>query len=393
MPIRNIIVYSKTLPPEHVGGIETNGYNFIQYLAGQPQFNLVVVTQKAKLARKGVFQRQSSAWVDYGGSCVLTFFQTKKYFKRVTNVLALFSERGFLPGETVIFHNSLDLYDSYATLRKAGYHQIGRSGGNDIFFMQNHPETGTGFIRSMQMLDRLFVNSQYSLERSREAGIPGEMMDVIKGGCLIPPPRLARALLPGFSTDTPVVISCGRLVDFKGIDDALEALAQVKRAGVAFHYLLVGDGDDRKVLEEKARTLGLDANVCFLGKVQPDQINNLYQAADLYLSTSKGVIRNHNGRRYLHTETMGRSLCEAQANGLPAVTTDAGGSAEMVRDGETGLVVKEGSVSEIARALTALLQDAVLRKQMGANAYRYAAEELSWDAVFGRYVATMSTMG
>lgn len=389
MPIRNVIVYSKTLPPEHVGGIETNGFNFIQYLAAQSRFNLMVVTQRSVLPRKAIFWHQDHDTVTYGQASVNTWFQTKKYFKRVPNVLALFAKTGFAPRETVIFHNSLDLHDSYAALRDAGYRQMARSGGNDIFFMQNHPETGASFIRSVKLLDRLFVNSEYSLARSREAGVPAEMMDIVKGGCEIP--ALSNRS-KHVSSEGPLIITCGRLVDFKGIDDALDALAQVQQAGIPFSYWLVGDGQDRAALEAKARVLGLEKSVRFIGKVQPDRINELYQQADLYLSTSKDVIRTHNGRQYLHTETMGRSLCEAQASGLPAVTTNAGGSAEMVCDGKSGLVVNQGNVQEIAAALKTLLTDEELRNRMGEFAYQYARESLSWDAVFGRYIAAMDAL-
>lgn len=385
MPIRNVIVYSRTLPPEYVGGMETNAYNLIRYLAIHSKLNIAVVSQKKKLRRWLIF-KEDCALVSYGGTEVMTHYRKKKFFKRTSNVVGLLASLGFDSRETVIFHNSLDLHPHYCELQKAGYAQVARSGGNDIFFMQGDQGEDKAFQRHVACLDRFFVNSQYSYRRTCEVGVPASLLEVVKGGCEIPPVLKNRVAQLGLPADRPIIITCGRLVDFKGVEDALDALALLKQRGERFFYLIVGDGEDRSSLQERAARLGLQDDCRFYGKVSPDDIYGLYQCADVYLSTSKSIVRTREQRSYVHTETMGRSICEAQANGVPVVTTDAGGAPEMVKDGVTGIVVPEGDVANIADAVHQLLSDKARRDTYARAALAFATRELSWETVFSRYV-------
>src|SRR5262249_38736852 len=73
------------------------------------------------------------------------------------------------------------------------------------------------------------------------------------------------------------------------------------------------------------------------------------------------------------------------AAGRPLVASRAGGLPELVRPGETGLLVPERDVKALAEAIETLARDAELRERMGAAAQRLIREELTWDAVAGRF--------
>ncbi|MYM63392.1 glycosyltransferase [Pseudomaricurvus sp. HS19] len=298
----------------------------------------------------------------------------------------VFRSAGFKPEETLIYHNTLDLFPFYASYKSAGYRQVARSGGNDIFFMDR---TSGAFIDAVNQLDFLIVNSVFSLRRSAELGIEEKRLRVIKGGCEAAPDQTPALEL---ADDRPVILNCGRLVDFKGLEDALHALAEVKRQGLSFLFVIVGEGELEKDLRNLAGELGLADDVCFYGKVSPLMVQGFYKHSALYLSTSKDVMRESKGRRYLHTETMGRSICEAQANGVPLVATDAGGVPEMLQDGTTGLLVPQGDVGAIAGAVGQLLADEPLRRRMGDKAREFAETEFGWDRVVSQSIDLVASI-
>jgi len=79
-------------------------------------------------------------------------------------------------------------------------------------------------------------------------------------------------------------------------------------------------------------------------------------------------------------------LLEALASGCPVVTTAAGGTLDIVRDGQTGLVVPPADAPAFARAVTRVLREPALSAALRARARRAAETEFDWDVVAGRYL-------
>ncbi|MEE2730018.1 MAG: glycosyltransferase family 4 protein [Pseudomonadota bacterium] len=388
MTIKNVILYSQTLPPLHVGGIETNAFFLVQYLLRNLDLHLSVLT---KTKRKLLLRKRIN--LKYGDVEFSAHLAKKKKLQDAGSVVSLFAGFGYQPNETVIYHNSLDLYKYYEALANAGFFQVARSGGNDLSFLQKNAGEKGKYCAAFAKLDTLFLNSEYSRCKASEIGLPSGILKVVKGGC-IAIGRGHENVKPelGFSQSQPVILSCGRLVDFKGLDDALAALAILKQRGKEPMFVIVGDGPLDQELRTLAEQLGVSENCRFVGKVDPSNVFKYYQAADLYLSSSKDIVRDVDGYRYTHTETMGRSICEAQGCGTPVVVTDAGGSAEMLVRGETGLVVSQSNPAALADALDKLIGDDALRIGMGKAALKYAEESLAWEAVLAEYVGVMRSL-
>ncbi len=388
MPIKNVIVYSQTLPPFHVGGVETNAYHLIRYLQKNTPFRFSVVT-----ATKKKFLLKKETPLKYGDVEFNVLLAKKKTLREFSKLQKLLVGLGYEPSETVIYHNSLDLYKSYGQLRKAGYGQVARSGGNDLSFLQKSSSNENEFCDALSKLDRLFVNSNYSFSRAVEVGVPASVLEVVKGGCEIQSNRMVDRVVLGLPDDRPIILTCGRLVDFKGIEDALDALFRVVQQGFNPLFVLVGQGVLEEKLKQQAQRLGVEQYCRFVGKVDPSRVVDYYNVSDIYLSTSKDVERVMNGFRYIHTETMGRSICEAQGRGLPVVATDAGGASEMVVDGVSGMVVPQADAEAISGALIELLQDNSKRKTMSDASWNHAKQELSWKAVLSQYCRVIADIG
>jgi phosphatidylinositol alpha-1,6-mannosyltransferase len=158
-----------------------------------------------------------------------------------------------------------------------------------------------------------------------------------------------------------VVLCVGRLVERKGQDVLIRSLPQVAAAVPEVLCVLAGSGADRSRLEELARDLGVADRVCFLGFVPETELPGCYAAADVFAMPS----------RYLPSagdvEGFGIVFLEANAAGVPVVGGRSGGVEEAVRDGYTGLLVDPEDPAAVAGALTRLLQDEGLRRQLGAQ--------------------------
>ncbi len=150
----------------------------------------------------------------------------------------------------------------------------------------------------------------------------------------------------------PCIVAMGRLIPAKGFDLLLRAFARIREAEV--DLIIVGDGAERKMLEDLSVKLGIAGRVRFTGNV-PDPSMVLRQACIFVLSS-----------RY---EGFPNALLEGMACGLPAVAFDCpSGPRDIIRDGIDGILVRAGDVDSMARAMSRLLCDSELRDRMGGAA-------------------------
>ena len=159
------------------------------------------------------------------------------------------------------------------------------------------------------------------------------------------------------------MVSVCRLVDKKGIDTALEAVARIIREYPArpVTYDIVGNGPERSRLEQLAASLGIGGAVTFHGERPREYIRDLFAEADAFVLPSRTA---SNG----DMEGIPVSLMEAMASGLAVVSTHHSGIPELVEDGVSGLLAGENDIEGIARALKSLIDDPVLVSRLGKNA-------------------------
>jgi glycosyltransferase involved in cell wall biosynthesis len=143
----------------------------------------------------------------------------------------------------------------------------------------------------------------------------------------------------------------GRMTEIKRVDDLIRAVALLVARGDDVQLALAGDGPLRTSLESLVAELGIDERTHFLG--MRDNVAPIYSAADVVALTSAN-------------EGTPVTLIEALASGTATVSTDVGGVRDVVRDGESGLLVPAGDVGGIATALERLVGDDELRHRFGA---------------------------
>ena len=167
--------------------------------------------------------------------------------------------------------------------------------------------------------------------------------------------------------DPVIVLSVGRLVEKKGTDVLLEALARLP-ANLHWRLVHAGGGPLKEQLQRHANALGIAARVQWRGARTQVELLAEYRAADLFALASR-VARD--GDR----DGLPNVLAEAQSQGLACVATNVSGIPELIEDGRTGLLVVPESPAEFARALEALIADPARRRALGeAGRLRVRAE-------------------
>jgi glycosyltransferase involved in cell wall biosynthesis len=172
----------------------------------------------------------------------------------------------------------------------------------------------------------------------------------------------------GAGPDAPLVVTVGRLVRIKDQRTFLRAAKRTLEEIPDARFAVVGDGEERSGLEECCGELGITGAVTFTGWV--DDIAQVYPDADVFALSSVN-------------EGTPVSVIEAMASGCCVAATRAGGTADVIRDGQDGLTVPIGDDGALAEAILKALRDRELREKLGAAARessrRYDAARLVSD--------------
>jgi glycosyltransferase involved in cell wall biosynthesis len=149
----------------------------------------------------------------------------------------------------------------------------------------------------------------------------------------------------------PIVGNVAALVPHKGQRHLIEAAAIVVKRVPDARFVIAGEGELRPALERQIKDHHLEKHV-FLAGFRPDVVS-VHKAFDIFVMSSV-------------SEGLGTSLLDAMACGKPIVATTAGGMPEVVKDGQTGILVPPRDHEAMANAIIRLLSDAAARRAMGA---------------------------
>jgi glycosyltransferase involved in cell wall biosynthesis len=167
----------------------------------------------------------------------------------------------------------------------------------------------------------------------------------------------------GLPRSAPVVTMVARMVAIKRVDRFLRMAAGLARTSGA-HFLLVGDGELRRSLMALPEALELGPRLTWAGFRR--DMPAVYFASDVVVQTSDN-------------EGTPVSLIEAQAAGRPVVSTRVGGVASVVADGQTGYIVERDDIPAMTQKVQRLLEDAVLRRRLGAAGRERAMARFGLD--------------
>ncbi len=163
------------------------------------------------------------------------------------------------------------------------------------------------------------------------------------------------------SSEAPLLLAVGRLVEKKGFDQLVAACALLKQRGSNFRCVIVGeDGSAGPALRAQIEALGLADCVQLHGAVTQDRLREIYRGANAFVLPCRVM---EDGDR----DGFPNVLAEAMAMGVPVVSTPISGIPEMIDHGVHGLLV-EGDADSLAGAIERLLGDGVLHARLAREA-------------------------
>ena len=173
-----------------------------------------------------------------------------------------------------------------------------------------------------------------------------------------------------FSPDSSVkreklVVCVGRLVKYKGQKHLIRAMAKVQTSHDDYRLVLIGEGETEQRLKQLASDLKV--NVTFAGRQTPEQVINWLRKARVYVQPS---IKADSGQ----DEALALTIVEAQSVGTPAAVFNTGGMKEAIVDGQSGFVVQNESIVDLAEAISTLIRDNSLWSYFSCEARRFALE-------------------
>ncbi|MBI4395830.1 MAG: glycosyltransferase, partial [Elusimicrobia bacterium] len=174
-----------------------------------------------------------------------------------------------------------------------------------------------------------------------------------------------RKRVPGDPRKT-VFLFCGRFIEKKGVMDALRAFRSVAGSGLTdFEFRIIGDGPLRPELTSYVKANGLDRRVVFLGIKSHQEFYQELDAADVYISPS---VTAENGDSEGGAPT---TLIEAQASGLPVITTTHADIPEIVLPGRSALLSPERDPESLARHIAFFMKNPGVRAPFGLDGRRH----------------------
>ena len=186
-------------------------------------------------------------------------------------------------------------------------------------------------------------------------------------------------LRSNIAQNTLVLLFVGRLVEKKGVSDLLTAYSLFSDNQKKKTLLwIIGDGNERKALEEQAQSLKIKNNVTFWGKLPNEQLPDYYAAADIFIAPS---ITDSSG----DSEGQGVMLLEAMASGTAIVSTNTGGISEVISHGVTGLLSPPKQPLELKSVIIKLIEDVKLRKNI-AQKGKQAAQAYDWSTISAKFI-------
>jgi glycosyltransferase involved in cell wall biosynthesis len=176
----------------------------------------------------------------------------------------------------------------------------------------------------------------------------------------------------GAGTDTPVVLSVGRVAPEKNLHVVIDAYRALARRVPQARCVIVGDGPGRAALE------AANPDVIFAGTRRGDELAAFYASADLFVFPSL-------------TETFGNVVLEAMASGIPVVAYAEAAAREFIRNGQNGIRVAPGNEGGLIERAATLGADATVRMAMG-HAARASVAGLSSESVVNEFEAIMRSL-
>lgn len=176
----------------------------------------------------------------------------------------------------------------------------------------------------------------------------------------------------------PTIVSAGRLVPWKGFGGLIKVVAKLREHYPNISLVIIGDGEERQRLHDRAAELKLTGQVRFMGSLSKDALGAAIKAADVFVLNTA-------------YEGLSHQLIEVMDIGTPIVTTRAGGNEELITDGVSGYLVEFNHEEELFEAIVRVLNHPESRERIVQTA-RGRSKQFAKETVVNEVVTLLQDL-
>ncbi len=248
---------------------------------------------------------------------------------------------------------------------------------SDKFFIRRFINRTIEKIK-LSFADVIITSSEYSKSEIVSVGINPDSVHVLSPGLDREKYNISYS---SNRSDSKKILCVGNYVPRKGIIYAIEALSQIERQNYSLH--LVGNRKNNSSyynqLNNAVEKLKLTECVVFHDGSDQENIKQLYASADIFVLPS-------------FKETFGIVFLEAMHYGLPIITTNVSAMPELIEEGKNGFLVPPADSQALAKAISTLIENPDLRKQMGEAGRKKVADSYYWEQSGFKFVAILESL-
>ncbi|HUB32553.1 MAG TPA: glycosyltransferase family 4 protein [Bryobacteraceae bacterium] len=373
----NLMLLADSFVP-YSGGSRVYYYNIYKRLAQQFGHRVTIVTKKVPGWQE--FDRRE-CWEKFKVVRRGAPLKTWKYHELPKIAITMAEAAGVLASQPVDLIQTGDMYPPGIAAvwlkRLTGKPYLTFLHGDELAQMEER--RFQPILRDMVLRNAsvLVAANEFARKKALEAGVAAAKIHLVTPGVDLErfrPEPPAEELVRRYGLAGKVVLlTAARLAPKKGHEAVIRALAKVLPANPNVHYLIAGDGAERRRLEELTRTLGVAHAVTFVGDVPNEMLGAFYNLCDVFVMANRRVSGGD-------LETFGMVFIEANAAGKPVIGGRSGGAVEAVQHGRTGFLVDPDDTDELAQTMALLISNEDLRKRMGNEGLRRVRTEYTWDS-------------
>jgi len=235
------------------------------------------------------------------------------------------------------------------------------------FFVNVYEKTISRWIITNS--DKIITVSNAVMRHALNLGASYEKIKVIPNGVDL------KEFNPGEyrKTEEKRIVFVGRLFPNKGIQYLIEAAPVILSRYPNVEFIIIGKGPMEAELKKLIGRLNLEHAFRFLGIVP--SVSEIMRQCNIFVRPSL-------------TEGMPLTILEAMACGLPVIASKIPGTSEIVKDGETGILIKPGDVKQLSNAIIKLIEDEDYARRIKERAYEFIKNHYSWDRIAEEYLKT-----
>ena len=244
----------------------------------------------------------------------------------------------------------------------------------------NHPAGSSlnkRVIKALEKSENVIANSRFTKELALKLGIKN--VTVINPGCNYPIKVHEESKIYAkkiFENSSPKLITISRLDGRKSHQNILMTIKNLLPKYPNLKYVSIGDGDERKNLQNLRKELSLENNVDLIFKSSEQEKVGLLEQSDIFIMPSVVYKKS--------VEGFGIAFIEAACYGKPSIGGIYGGEADAIKSGETGYLCNGNDLNALYETLLKILSNEQYKK-LGENAFKFS-KNFNWDKIIKNYI-------